>query len=406
MIVLASCLAILLVIGIVESVLHSTRVARIPLRIHVNGTRGKSSVTRLIAAGLNAGGLRTVAKTTGSEARFILPGGEEQDVPRNGMTTILEQVWVIRRALKYKPQVLVIECMALKPSLQDVESRRIVRPQIGVISNVGPDHRDVMGSRLEKIAEALCKTIPIGGRLFTCEQAMFPILSRKAAARNTEIIKIESDRSLTYFPVHGFYEHTDNIATALSVCEHLGVSRETAISGMKSLTPDRGALWAGEFSLGGKNLTFINALAANDPAAVEKIWNFCRDVFDFAHNRLAVLVNSRRDRPLRSRELVDLLLTLEPDVDFYLFIGDMTKWLRNYAKKKGLKADKIHAIGVRQTDQILHRLEEILTDDMIVFGMGNLRGPGFALIEYVDHFGVRKEGDKYGTALPLSGDMT
>ena len=33
---------------------HQRNVKAIPIRIHVNGTRGKSSVTRLIAAGLRA----------------------------------------------------------------------------------------------------------------------------------------------------------------------------------------------------------------------------------------------------------------------------------------------------------------------------------------------------------------
>jgi hypothetical protein len=40
----------------------------IPVRIHVNGIRGKSSVTRLIAAALREAGIRTVAKTTARRA--------------------------------------------------------------------------------------------------------------------------------------------------------------------------------------------------------------------------------------------------------------------------------------------------------------------------------------------------
>ena len=42
--------------GIFESRKHQANLKKISVRIHVNGTRGKSSVTRLIAAGLNAGG--------------------------------------------------------------------------------------------------------------------------------------------------------------------------------------------------------------------------------------------------------------------------------------------------------------------------------------------------------------
>ncbi|NLA53820.1 MAG: hypothetical protein GX858_05635 [Clostridiales bacterium] len=51
---------------------------KIPLRILVNGTRGKTSVTRLVASALNEAGLMTYAKTTGSDAKWIMPDGSEK----------------------------------------------------------------------------------------------------------------------------------------------------------------------------------------------------------------------------------------------------------------------------------------------------------------------------------------
>ena len=42
---------LLIVYWIVEYTKHLRNVKKVPIRIHVNGTRGKSSVTRLIAAG-------------------------------------------------------------------------------------------------------------------------------------------------------------------------------------------------------------------------------------------------------------------------------------------------------------------------------------------------------------------
>ncbi|MEO7117435.1 MAG: poly-gamma-glutamate synthase PgsB, partial [Candidatus Limnocylindrales bacterium] len=56
---------------------HQRRISRLAVRIHVNGIRGKSTVTRLVAAVLREGGYVTVAKTTGSAARVIGPRGEE-----------------------------------------------------------------------------------------------------------------------------------------------------------------------------------------------------------------------------------------------------------------------------------------------------------------------------------------
>ena len=64
---------------IVEYKAHCRRLKAVPIRILVNGTRGKSTVTRLIAAGLAAGGLRVYAKTTGSAARIILPDLRERN---------------------------------------------------------------------------------------------------------------------------------------------------------------------------------------------------------------------------------------------------------------------------------------------------------------------------------------
>jgi len=55
---LALILLVLLIgvtaIFFIEMQRHRSMLRRIPMRIHVNGTRGKSSVTRLIAAGLRA----------------------------------------------------------------------------------------------------------------------------------------------------------------------------------------------------------------------------------------------------------------------------------------------------------------------------------------------------------------
>ena len=46
---------LLTALGLWEMFRHRWHRRRIPVRVHVNGSRGKSSVTRLIAAGLRAG---------------------------------------------------------------------------------------------------------------------------------------------------------------------------------------------------------------------------------------------------------------------------------------------------------------------------------------------------------------
>src|SRR5436190_16708799 len=116
--VLVTCCAILLVSGVVEQRRHDSNLNRIPTRVLVNGIRGKSSITRLCAGALRGGGLLTVAKTTGTAARFITPDGEERPVVRKfGLANIVEQIGIVAEAVTFTPDALVVECMAVTPDL-------------------------------------------------------------------------------------------------------------------------------------------------------------------------------------------------------------------------------------------------------------------------------------------------
>ena len=66
----------------VQQSYNKRRIMGYTLRVHVNGIRGKSTVTRLIAGVLREAGYRTVAKTTGSEAVTIDLDGNDIPIPR------------------------------------------------------------------------------------------------------------------------------------------------------------------------------------------------------------------------------------------------------------------------------------------------------------------------------------
>ena len=131
--------------------------------VHVNGTRGKSTVCRLIEAGLRAGGVRVFCKTTGTDPMTINVAGVEEPLRRRGKANIKEQVGILRRAAAENAQVLVIECMALQPEYQRCAQHRILQADVGVITNVRHDHADVMGAALPEIADTLCNTVPQNG---------------------------------------------------------------------------------------------------------------------------------------------------------------------------------------------------------------------------------------------------
>jgi len=93
-------LLLFIIYGIVEYHRHQCFRKKIPRIIHVNGTRGKSSVTRLLAGALRAGGVKTLAKTTGSAPVIIFEDGSETPITRYFGANIREQLKIIKFASK------------------------------------------------------------------------------------------------------------------------------------------------------------------------------------------------------------------------------------------------------------------------------------------------------------------
>jgi poly-gamma-glutamate synthase PgsB/CapB len=196
----------LLVMGIGESVYNRYNLLRIPARIHVSGTRGKSSVSRLIAAGLKGAGISVAAKTTGTLARMILPDGREVPVFRPAGANIMEQSRIVRAAAEMRVNALVLECMALQPELHWISEKIFVRATHGVITNCRPDHLDVMGPETKDVALCLAGMIPVNGKLFTAEKDHLDILSKAAIDRGTRLVAVSDDdvASVTKEELSGF----------------------------------------------------------------------------------------------------------------------------------------------------------------------------------------------------------
>ena len=137
--------------------------AGLPIPFDVNGTRAKSTVTRLVWSALREAGIPAMAKTTGTAPRLLLPDGREIPLGRRGPANVREQLALARHARRLGARAMVVECMAIDPVLQHATERQMIRATIGVITNVRLDHTEAMGRDLETIALSLSNTIPERG---------------------------------------------------------------------------------------------------------------------------------------------------------------------------------------------------------------------------------------------------
>lgn len=380
-------LVLLLLYGVWESRNHLFHLRSIPIRIHVNGTRGKSSVTRLIAAGLRAGGRRVIAKTTGTKPRIILEDGRELPIFRVGPANIIEQLMVVRLAWERRAEMLVIECMAVQPHLQQVSERRIIRSTTGVITNARADHLDQMGPTVRDVAQALSSTIPDRGILFTSDGEWLPVFEENARARGSGVVFADpgavSAGDLAGFP---YVEHPDNVALALAVAAHFDVPREAALRSMQRANPDPGVLRAYCVGFHNKSVTFYNAFAANDRDSTLLIWRRL-GLENTVEHPVFVVINNRGDRLQRSEQFARMMAE-DLEARCFFLLGDFTHATQEIALRLGLGPERIVNLGNAPASEVF---ESILTKTeraASVLGMGNIKGSGEELVLYFQNRGA------------------
>ena len=347
---------------------HQKNLGALRLRIHVNGTRGKSSVTRLIAAGLRAGGYRTVAKVTGTAARIIGPDGSESPVARRGPANIREYLRTVEQAVACEADALVMECMALQPELQGFCERRLMRSHIGVITNVRHDHEEIMGWNLPDIAASLIRTAPQGGTLVTTSETA-KMLQDAACPGEVTALRIAESSEIMAADTSGFpfAVEAENVALALSVCELAGVERQAALAGMRQSQPDSGNLTVYGVEVSGRVVRVIDAMAANDPDSTRILWE--RYVPDGA--AAGILLHARPDRRLRTRTLCALLAGLQ--ASSYHLTGD-TNFAARCLRQQGVPAERIIPVAEASLQAVLAAVAGNLPAPQILFAAGNRKG--------------------------------
>ena len=253
-------------------------------RILVTGSRGKSGITRLLRAGLEAAGFEAWARITGVEPRQLGPGGI-QAILRTSGAHVEEMRWWLRQ-LPPGADAIVLENSAITPELQELAGRWL-RPEITVLSNVLPDHQEAWGPTSAGAAEALAAGLPPGGRVVLpvalhSDEYLLSLLKR----RRCELLFAEGAEGSDGW-------QAVNRGLALAALEALGVAGDGVRAAMYGLERDRFDFRVLEH--GGAE--FAMAFTVNDIASTRSLFG----ALDWQEPDTRLVYNHRADRPGRLR---------------------------------------------------------------------------------------------------------
>jgi len=359
-----------------EQILLKLARKRYSLVIHVNGTRGKSTVTRMIHALLRSQGMAVFGKTTGSKARFLLPDGTEKPVWRFGPANVREQRnMMILSAFSGKPQkrALVFECNAVKEELQCV-SMKWLKPDITVITNVREDHVQELG-KPEQAALAFASAIPENSVLVTSEGNFRDTWEAAAKQKKLRFCYVEAQEA-------GNCAFPENAACVLGVADYLGIDRTMALKSIAGHEPDAGAFGIYTWKTNSNPVFFADARAANDVESTERLFAaaFRAVKPDKDAKRILLLIN-REDRPERTWGFLQYIIDQNSALYFdqYFCFGHVPLPFRMALKRRGLNYKIIR--HVKDLDCELGKIPE---HTVFISGAGNYGGTGVLITQWLE----------------------
>jgi poly-gamma-glutamate synthase PgsB/CapB len=354
---------------------------RLKTRVLINGTRGKSSTTRLITAGLKADASNIVlGKTTGTQAMWILPNDDEVFVKRHSSPNIKEMAEGLRLAKKLNANTYVAECMAVGPQYQDAVQRYYMHSDIVAITNIRPDHEDEMGAGLLAIAAAIALSIPENAIIVTTAEAKELLM--QVCKNPTDAYRI-ADAQLGESYKDRFKEPVIpiNLAIALTACKELGISHEAALAKMIAAPMDPGNLQLKNLHLNGKDIDFVGAFAANDYVSTLMLAEMYKPAGCAENTFKIIWLHARTDRKQRTVELCKHLPAIQPDIVLISEDTEFAKreWLK-HAPELSLRATpSIHFMDASSSSGLEQALGQIIADLPVsieriwLFGAGNTK---------------------------------
>jgi gamma-polyglutamate synthase len=372
MLVSTLLLTVILLLLFFEKFLIQKSINKIPVRILVNGTRGKSSVVKYISMLLRNNNRKTFSKITGVVPIYYSHDGKPSIIKRRGGARVTEQFRLIRKAAKLRSDAIVLECMSINPELQKVESD-VLKPDYYIITNIREDHLEEMGQSEEERVEAICSAIPNNCKVLTAERKYLSLIQEYASKRNSTVVSVEKlnenieirDRNI----------HPDNIRLTLLLVKELNLQSEEFIKTINEEHVEDNVL---STVINKKEVKFYNAFSINDVPSAELFYEENRDVL--RNGKFVVIFNSRADRPFRSILFSKWFAELK-ECSYFILTGDHVGRTKMEMIKNGIPKNKILRWGKTEAGNPVKSISNLIIEDTSVIGVGNIKSLGFEIVK-------------------------
>ena len=302
------------------------KILRIPMRVIVEGTRGKSSTVRILEEMMRGLGKKTFAKVTGEQTPLLIYNGVVIPLYRMHNAVLIDYE-TIPTILNFDIDAVVIENQAITPYTMRY-LHKILKPQHVIIPNIRVDHNETLGTDLDEMAHNFADNyrtatsqiqVYYGEPLEEVRQIVLPILQEYAEKfpekMRLHAIKIPKTSSYVcgienYLVDKYFIEY--NFGIKIDEVEYVGPARSKSdgitINEAEYIRRTVNNL---DIRMNPEHIRYLNLAKVNDPLSFLQVLSY---VLDRTEDSVALVCYFRPDRVGRTELFKNMLSNLPPKI--------------------------------------------------------------------------------------------
>ena len=271
--------------------------------IHIAGTNGKGSVCAMISSVLDEAGLKVGMFTSphlvkvNERIRF-----DNELISNDNFKRIADFIYDIEKknnvSLTFFETLTAMAFIYFNERKLDyavmetgmggrLDATNVVEPVISVITNIGLEHRDVLGNTIKDIAKEKAGIIKSNTTVVTSAKGKaFSVIEKVAEKHNSRVVVAKKLRNIE-LRLKGEYQK-ENASTAFAVLKELGINKDVILRGLKK------AYWPGRFEFMDGNILLD---CAHNPDGIKAL---VKSIRKLDYKNLIVVIGVMKDKDINS----------------------------------------------------------------------------------------------------------